>query len=374
MRVACRSELIPMSNSWSRLDVAREMDERHAQYLLEVEAAYKEAVTSKSGSIDARFMHALFCVAGMPLREPSTRTFSRSTGTMGLNISRGSITLPDGQELEIGIPYGPKARLIVLYAISEARSPLRSGDNRWLEIGQIEDWLKSIGVLKGSRSGQIMTAAKDQLIRLCLSQFTTTYRMPGRRVLLANDRIIDAGAFDEDELRLYAAREAGDAKRLANLSKVRWPEGIRLSEKAFRMFRGEDAVAIPPSRLSVVSHSALAIDVFLFLCYTLPSIAPGEPRLVKWTDLTNWFGNRKDAPSKFRDSFLPALSLAMKAYPEANLTPDDITDKGMMLHHSDPAALKRAFIAMPRPEAPPTPVKRRKRRKVEQDQFAFDSP
>jgi hypothetical protein len=349
--------------------VMNNQDERQLSFFREMEALYRDAVISGQATYDARFMHQMFCVAGLPLREPATRTFSRSTGLMGLNIAPGSITLPDGQELEIGIPYGPKARLIVLSAISEARSPLRQEGDRWIEIGRIETWLKDIGVLRGSRSGQVMTMAKDQLIRLSLAQFSTTYRLPGRRVLLSNDRIMDAGAFDEEELRLYAKNDVPNEDRRSNLSRVRWPEAIRMSEKAFKMFRADDAVPIPSSRLTQVSHSALAIDLFLFLCYTLPGIPQGDPQLVRWKDLINWFGNKRDAPSKFKETFLPALSLAMKAYPEANISADDMTDEGLLLHYSDPAALRQAFMSV---QSLPGPVReqKRRRRKIDVDDAA----
>jgi hypothetical protein len=347
------------------------VDERQLSFFREVETAYRQSVLSGNSVCDARFMHLMFCVAGLPLREPASRNFSRSTGTIGLNISAGTITLPDGDKLELGLPYGPKARLIVLSAISEARSPLRGDNDQWIEIGQIESWLREIGILQKSRSGQIMSATKDQLIRLCLSQFSTTYRLPGKRILLANDRIIDAGAFDEEELRIYARKSGSETERRKNMNQIRWPEAIRLSDKAFRMFRSDDAVPIPASRLSVVSHSAMAIDVFLFLSYTMPSIPPGGRHMVSWGDLISWFGNTSDAPSRFKELFIPALGLAMKAYPEAGICADDVTDEGLWLSHSDPAVLLRTFISVPHLPAPPAEtVIRRKRRKVDKAEAA----
>ena len=137
-----------------------------------------------------------------------------------------------------------------------------------------------------------------------------------------------------------------------------------MSERAFKMFRADDAVPIPSSRLTQVSHSALAIDLFLFLCYTLPGISQGDPQLVKWKDLINWFGNKRDAPSKFKETFIPALSLAMKAYPEANISADDVTEEGLLLHYSDPAALRQAFMAVP---CLPEPVRKQKRRRKKTD-------
>jgi hypothetical protein len=56
-------------------------------------------------------------------------------------------------------------------------------------------------------------------------------------------------------------------------------EHPRLTDAAYKRFR-ENAIAIPTSRLAAIANSAMAIDIFLFLCYRLPQIPLGESELV----------------------------------------------------------------------------------------------
>jgi hypothetical protein len=302
-------------------------------------------------------MHKMFCVAGLPLREPTgpDPTWGKSNGLIGVNVSPGTITLPEGQTIRIGLPYGPKARLIVLWAISEARSPNRSDTDRWLEIGRIESWLRDIGVNpKSSGAGPIMASAKDQLIRLAFAHFTLTYRAAGGKMPFKNETLFDAGAFYEDDLLPYARTLLSPLKdkkleREAfrkQLGRIAWPDGIRFSERAWLLFRADDVVPVPTSRLAHVSHSALAIDLLLFCCHTVPGIPPGESILFRWRDLVQWFGNKRDAPSKFREVFDPAFALVNAAYPEANISADDLTDEGLVLRHANFTELRRPFVAV----------------------------
>ena len=64
---------------------------------------------------------------------------------------------------------------------------------------------------------------------------------------------------------------------------------------------------------------------------------------MSWRQLIAQFGSG-EAPSKFRETFEGSIKNALEAYPEAEVV---LTDEGLRMRYSDPADLRRAFVAMP---------------------------
>ena len=75
-------------------------------------AASRDDGLRDEAHIDVSFLHRGFCIMGMPLRQPkdSLRPFSRHDGRFALTIEPASVTHPDGDLINIGVPFGPKAR------------------------------------------------------------------------------------------------------------------------------------------------------------------------------------------------------------------------------------------------------------------------
>jgi hypothetical protein len=315
----------------------------------------------RGGRIDVSFLHRSFCMAGLPLRNPKSAHFSRSDETFSLNINGRILTLPGGRTLTIPVPSGAKGRLLMVWMGTEAQKGGRVNGDRWLEIGRIKPWLQSIGIRP---YGESLAVTKDQLVRLTFSDFTFILK-DNNRHLFKGDRLIDSAAFDDQDLGYYADGE---------FEKVRWPLGIRLTDAAYKRFR-ENAIAIPTSRLAAIANSAMAIDIFLFLCYRLPQIPFGESELVTWRQLIAQFGSGKESVSKFRETFTVSIQAALKAYPEANIhfEPNKPACEGLVLRYSDPAELRKAFIVSKLPEQmEPRRRKLRNRIPAQKDNFIGD--
>jgi hypothetical protein len=309
----------------------KRQDDPHRQLLL-FESGTPQPTGGES-RLDVSFLHKSFCVAGLPLRRPreTMEVYSRNDDRFALTIHPHKIILPGGAPCEIGVPWGAKGRLLIMWANTEVKDPARRQDDRWLEIGRIKEWMAQVGI---KINGLNIAATKDQLIRLAFSQFTMVLR-DAASTLFKADRLIEGGVFPDDDLVHYARGE---------MDKVRWPLGLELSQKAFERF-SNNAIPVPTARLAEVSNSAMAIDIFMFLCYRLPLLGQQESQMVPWRDLIAQFGNR-EAPSKFRDTFNASIKAALRAYPEAKV---DLTHEGLVLHYSDPAELRRAFVAVRRP-------------------------
>ena len=270
--------------------------------------------------LDVSFISRSFAMTGLPLRKLEVRDFGRDDSHFSISISSNLIRIPGYGEFIPGLPYGAKARLLVLWMTTRARET----GCRHLEIGRIDDWMASVGIPPHHDN---VAMAKSQLVRLS----TTTFSMMLKKENLEffkSDTLIDSVVFTADDMIHYAE---------GNLAKVRFPLGIELSEKAFKRFTNADVIPVPNEALRKISSNAMAIDALLYMIYRLPRIPRGEDVLVTWRQLVAWFGNREPM-SKFRQTFRGSIEKAKDAYVGADI---DITDEGLILRYSPPMETRR---------------------------------
>ena len=149
------------------------------------------------GRMDVSFLHKGFCIAGLPLRRPkdTLEPWNRRDGRFSLTVEPARFTLPSGKEIQIGVPYGPKARLLAMWLATEARDPHRTSGNRWIEMGRITEWLQAVGLpVTGGERGSI-GPTKDQLVRLAFPIFTMVMKGDDAGHLFKRETLIEAGAF-----------------------------------------------------------------------------------------------------------------------------------------------------------------------------------
>lgn len=318
------------------LETVRQPISPHEQLILfnDLPAVERGAV-----NLDVSFLHKSFCIAGLPLRAPKdiNKAFSRNDDSFALTVNPLSVTLPGRGEIKMGVPFGPKARLLAMWMATEVRDQSRRAGDRWLEFGRIMSWLDSIGIKPHSNN---LNATKEQLIRLSFAAFTMYSKGADGNEHFKNDLLIEGGTFEAGDLGLYVEGKVGQ---------VRWPKGLELSQRAYDRFSNH-SIPVPTSRIAKIAHSAMALDIFLFLCYRLPLLGPREDDLVSWRHLIAQFGSG-EAPSKFKVAFEVSIKNALEAYPEANV---ELTDEGLRVRYSEPADLRRSFyVILPSGKEPP---------------------
>ena len=83
-----------------------------------------------SDAPDVAYQHTILCQTSLPYRDPGpdVRRWERQQGNAALLINAGEARDPStGQWVQLGLPWGPKARLVLLHLNSEAirtQSPL----------------------------------------------------------------------------------------------------------------------------------------------------------------------------------------------------------------------------------------------------------
>lgn len=129
------------------------------------------------------YQHTVFCQTGLPYRNPGAgvRIWNMKQGAARLEVEAGRAFNPQVDDfVDVGLPFGPKPRLILAYLNAEA---LRRGS----PVIEVEDsltaFVRRIGLCRDGRS---IRTVKDQLSRLSAAEIrlAITYgevrRMPGR--------------------------------------------------------------------------------------------------------------------------------------------------------------------------------------------------
>ena len=269
------------------------------------------------------YQHSILCQTGLPYRNPGddVRSWQQRNGTARLEISAGKAMHPElGELVPVGLPYGPKPRLILAHLNSEAlrrRSP----------VVEIEASLTAfVKRLKLDTGGRTIGSIKDQLARLAASSITLGLMHEGRAITV-NSRIV--AAFD-----LWFPKEEG--------GRVLWPNLVRLSPEYFDSLT-RHAVPLHEGALMALSGSAMGLDVYAWLAQRLHRIDWGQRVFVPWPALQAQFGWHYDRTRKFREVFRQTLRLVHGQYRAADV---ELDDKGMTLRHSPPPVKGRTGIVV----------------------------
>lgn len=276
---------------------------------------------------DYLYTHASFCHSAFPQGKPSDEhaRVHRRNGRFAVTIEPTKIGLPgeEHEEVAFGVPYGTAPRLLTVWAATR----IQETSGTLLEIGPIREFFSLLG---RAYSGPTLLRMKDQLLRLAFARMTMVIEGSNADGVM-NTSLFDGSVLEPGTLRHY---KAGD------LGKIQWPQALKVTDTMAATFR-RHKVPIPTQRLRMVADSAMATDLFLYFCYSLPNLKDDEQ--LPFRVLANRFGAEGMAASTFRAKFIPAIRQAMKAYPEANISFDEQT--GLILRPSPPADLRRAYFA-----------------------------
>ncbi|MCW2240666.1 replication initiation protein [Azospirillum canadense] len=305
------------------------------------------SAAAPADAYDFMFNHVSFCHSAFPQGKPGDefRQINRRNGKFAMTITPVSIALPgeDNAIVRFGVPYGAKPRLLTAWVVTQLLDPARGGDDNLLELGPIRDFFTALGT---SWSGQALQRTKDQLLRLAYTRMTMVNEGA------TADAVMDVSLFDATLLPPGTLRAYRDGR----FADIQWPQVLGVNAKMAATFR-RHAVPIPTQRLSKVAENPMATDLFLYMCYRLPFLKDDEHLPIKV--LARRFGDGI-APSKFRAKFMASLRAARDAYPEADI---EVTDEGLTLRRSDPAALRQAFVQVP-PSMDITAAPKQRRRSV----------
>jgi hypothetical protein len=278
----------------------------------EVDAAV--AVLSAE-TIEIGFLYSGWAQAALPhKRLADDELWEVKNERVTLIVEPGARSVPNGPPVRVGVPYGSRARLIMLYLQSEA---LRTG-SRNIELGRsLRVWLGRLGIPIGGKS---MREVRDQADRISRCRMSFQINQGGKSGLV-NQLIMDTAMFDEE----------GDSQTPRLLEKA------TLSERFFEQLK-RHPVPIVEAAVRQIANNSLALDVYCWLAYRLHSLK--EPTPVTWQALHAQFGRSVARLAHFKAQMKETLALALAVYPDAKL---EVSESGVLLKPSRPPVAVRAI-------------------------------
>jgi hypothetical protein len=256
-------------------------------------------------------------------RNVESLIWERANGPFRMMIQANKVMVGSAN-IDVGIPYGAYARLILVHVMTEAMK----GNTRYVEIGKsMYEFLGRIGVRRG---GNTYAAIKDQNLRLMGANITfgrqysdgelsLTGRVDGTanktrtRDGFANFRFFDRGIHGDDD--------------------GVWNGQLKLSEAFFEEIQNKP-VLLAEQALGELKSRSGAIDLYLWLAYRLPYIQRQET--VRWSALFSQFGagQYSKITGTFKSRFIDNLKQALLVYPGAMV---EVATSGIILQPSPPA-------------------------------------
>ena len=259
------------------------------------------------------YQHTVFCQTGLPYRDPGAqvREWEREQGVASLLIEAGKAKDPEtGKWVELGLPFGPKPRLILCYLNAQA---LKTGSPMIEVEDSLTAFVKRLGLVSKGRNMHII---KTQLG--CLSAATIRLAVTkGLRPFQIDTKVV--GAFD-----LWFPKD--------QRQRVLWPSTVRLSLDYFESLR-RHAVPLDERAVAALSHSAMGLDIYAWLAQRLHRVEPGRPAFIPWSALKEQFGHQYGRMDNFKRVFRQPLDMVLTQYRAARI---ELDGHGMTLRNSPP--------------------------------------
>jgi hypothetical protein len=268
---------------------------------------------------DPLYTHSVLAQTYFPTTKqlPEIRQWQRRQGHAHLKVDAGQAWHPGRQEfVDIPLPYGPKARLILMHLNSEAvrqRSHVVDVDRSMTAfVARVQD---------RQPNSRDIAMFKSQLSALAAASITMALDRAESAVQVQT-RII--GAFD-----LWFEKTSSQ--------RVLWPATVALSLDYFDTL-SRHAVPLDERAIAALAKSALALDAYCWLAQRLHRAPVGSPQLIPWPSLYEQFGEGFGVLRQFRAFFIRILRQVHTVYPDARF---ELDARGMRLWNSPPPITKR---------------------------------
>jgi len=267
---------------------------------------------------DIAYQHSILCQTSLPAAKPpeGMLRWEKRQGRATLLVQAGEALDPKtGHFTQLALPYGPKARLLLMHLNGEAV-------RRQSPVIPVEDSMTAFfrRLMGKTQDGRQVRMLKAQLSALAAA----TFRMGiinGEHALQVDTKVVGAFNlwFDKDESQ-----------------RVLWPSTLKLSLDYYGSLT-RFAVPLDERAISALKDSAVALDMYCWLAQRLHRVPEGKPQFVPWTALHEQFGQGYAQIRQFRAFFLRQLAEVAEVYPEARMEADA---KGLQLWQSPPPVRK----------------------------------
>ena len=246
------------------------------------------------------YTHPIFLQCYFPLHHSAenSQRWQSNNGLSSLVIRAGELIYPDrpNEFRRCEVPAGSKARILNAYITGYALLH----KTREIPMGKtLHKGMQKLGISIGGRNSVELQREIQNLA--CSIIYLGTWGKIKRQ----------QQATVADEISFWSERDSNQ--------KLSWSSSFWLSEKYYQALKEGDM--LPPIHWpSILSlqHNPRAMDIHTFLVHRLNSLK--NPVKVSADALHSMFGSEIKQRKHFWSKFLPALHLAHKWYPKANIT------------------------------------------------------
>lgn len=291
--------------------------------LKRIQAAHQ--VLGEGEDDDLSFLHSGLCQTALPHKRPEddSKPWERRAGRLCLIVQPGTGRDAQGSLEYIGVPYGTKSRLIMIYLQTEGVK------DKVVPLGNsMSAWIRSLGLpVTGGPRGTI-GAIKEQVLRIANCSIKLEWDDPVGEGVVTNMRKTDI----VKGLSMWAERPGRE----------KWPTQVELSEEFHEHLK---AHAVPLDRRAIahLSGNSLGLDLYTTLAYRLPRL--DKALALSWRHLMGQFGSEDKYEFNFAQRLRAILPDVLAVYPEASV---EVSRHGLVLKPSKPAVPRsRTFISRP---------------------------
>jgi hypothetical protein len=262
---------------------------------------------SKALLADERFemgvAYSGMCLTSLPHKKlPDDQIWKRQGHDVTLLIEPGTL-LVNGEEKKFGVPYGARARMILIYLMSEA---YRTKSREIRLGGSQRRWFEKMGISFG---GETAKAIRDQSKRIsaCSLKFFWSTEQGGDG--FAKGGIVSSGLMFRDQIHKTEDKQGSLFDDRVVLDPIFFDaleaHHVKLREEAIKQLKDR----------------SLALDIYVWLAYRMRRIS--KDTSISWAALYDQFGGGVKQRKHFALPFKNALKAASAAYPEARIEVDD---------------------------------------------------
>lgn len=258
---------------------------------------------------DLRYIHSVLAVCGLPYVRQEKREWERKQGQMKLLVTAGKLMDPNGNWVEQPLPYGSRARLLLLHTCSEA---MRQGSPVIQIENSLSGFMKALGLkVTGGKNGSL-NSFKQQINALAACTMSIGH-FDGK----GKSGTISAKPFSKIEQVFFQKDPA---------QPTLWPDTLTLSPEFYDTLT-KHALPVNMHAVRAFSGSARKLDILFWLGFRIR----GEGATpISWSALQEQFGDGYSRLDNFRRDFVREINEIKEVFGKLPVT---FSEKGITVSH-----------------------------------------
>ena len=274
---------------------ARELVDAKIRPLVDIAAEVLADDTQRIG-----ISYTGFCLTALPHKKlPDEQPWEKKGHKVTLLVEPGRL-IHAGKTRLFGVPYGARARMILLYLQTQA---IRT-NSREVALGRsMRDWMERMGLSVGGETARTLREQAARISACSLKFFWEDAGADG----------FERGAIVRSGLRFHAEDKAQGTL---------WEDRVTLDEVFYASLR-DHPVPLLESAIRQLRDRSMSLDIYVWLAWRLHSLT--KPTSISWPSLYAQFGAGYKQVRQFKPRFTEALAAALAAYPDARVDVEDAT-------------------------------------------------